>query len=145
MIKTYAAGAVVLGDKGNILVVNQNGTSWSLPKGHIEHGESEQQAAERETKEESGISGLTFIKKLGSYERYQIGRDGGENKDELKYITFFLCRAKEVIPKPIDPTNPEARWVAPNEVSALLTHPKDQAFFEGILPELDTVIKAKEK
>jgi hypothetical protein len=30
---------------------------------------------------------------------------------------------------PVDKDNPEARWVKKQEVSKLLTHPKDRAFF----------------
>ena len=47
--KTRSAGGVVVNDYGKILVVNQRGTSWSLPKGHIEENESEVEAAKRET------------------------------------------------------------------------------------------------
>ena len=38
-VETQTAGGVVVNKKGRILVVNQRGTSWSLPKGHIEPGE----------------------------------------------------------------------------------------------------------
>jgi hypothetical protein len=38
--------------------------------------------------------------------------------------------------KPIDPDNPEARWVDPEQVRELLTHPKDGEFFESIRGQL---------
>lgn len=140
MDKTYSAGSVVVSDQGNVLVVNQNGNSWSLPKGHIDPGETAREAAIRETEEESGITGLEFIKDLGSYERFRIGVDGNEETSELKHITMFLYRAKEVEPHPTDPHNPEARWVSPGEVEALLTHPKDKEFFCDIFPEVASVL-----
>jgi 8-oxo-dGTP pyrophosphatase MutT (NUDIX family) len=58
MRKTHSAGGVVTNDEGKVLVVNQRGTSWSLPKGHIDPGESALAAAEREIYEESGIRDL---------------------------------------------------------------------------------------
>ena len=132
MKKTQIAGAVVLSDKGNILIVNQNGNSWSLPKGHVEPGETTEQTAVRETYEEAGISGLHLVKQLGSYERYKIGKNEEDDKSELKHITMYLFHAKEVEPHPHDPTNPEARWLNPSDVAETLTHSKDKEYFLSI-------------
>jgi len=63
MKKTESSGGIVESD-GLILVVNQFGTSWSLPKGHIERGENRIDAAKREICEESGIKNLKLIKSL---------------------------------------------------------------------------------
>ena len=38
-----------------LLVKNNNGRYWSFPKGHIEEGETEQETAIREIKEETGL------------------------------------------------------------------------------------------
>ena len=54
MKNTKSAGGVVKNQEGKILVVNQRGTSWSLPKGHIEEGEDSLTASRREIEEESG-------------------------------------------------------------------------------------------
>ena len=107
----------------------QNGNSWSLPKGHIDPGEDARQAAAREIREESGVSQLEYVEGLGSYQRFRIGIDGKESKQELKTIEMFFYRTNQVELQPEDPDNPEARWVEPNEVSDLLTHPKDKEFF----------------
>ena len=136
MKKTRSAGGVVLNKKGLVLVVSQHGSSWSLPKGHIDPGEDALAAAQREITEESGIRQLKFIKTLGSYERHRIGLNGGEDTSELKTIEMFLFHTDEEKLKPLDPDNPEARWVPAPAVSKLLTHPKDQAFFLKIMPEL---------
>ena len=48
MIMTKSAGGVVINSKGEILVVNQEKISWSLPKGHIENNESALKAAKKE-------------------------------------------------------------------------------------------------
>jgi ADP-ribose pyrophosphatase YjhB (NUDIX family) len=119
-----------------ILVVNQRGKSWSLPKGHIEEGEDVLTAARREIHEESGLSDLRLVRELGSYQRRKIGFNGGEDGSEVKHLTFFLFETDEDALKPIDPDNPEARWVERNQVAALLTHPKDQEFFLAVLATL---------
>ena len=135
--ETKSAGGVVQNVEGKVLVVSQHGNSWSLPKGHIEIGEDALTAAKREIQEESGVKNLTLIKEFPSYTRARISKDGkGEEVSEQKTIYFFLFETDEKILKPVDPENPEARWVEKENVSDLLSHPKDKEFFERILPEL---------
>ena len=136
MKHTKTAGGVVLNKKGLVLVVSQNGNSWSLPKGHIDEGEDKLQAAIREIYEESGISKLELVKEFDFYERYRIGLDGGEDKSELKTIFMFLFKTNQDVLKPLDPANPEARWVKKEEVAELLTHKKDKEFFLSIINKI---------
>lgn len=131
-----SAGGVVLNPEGRVLVVNQNRNSWSLPKGHLDAGESPREAARREIYEESGVKDLRFVRKLGAYERSRIGINGGSDPSETKRITLFLFTTKQTALRPVDPRNPEARWVERSKVAALLTHPKDKEFFLGVLDDL---------
>jgi 8-oxo-dGTP pyrophosphatase MutT (NUDIX family) len=132
MKETKSAGGVVINKNGEILVASQHGTSWSLPKGHIEEGEDAITAAKREILEETGISKLNLVRELGSYERHRIGKEGGDDRSELKTITMFLFTTEEELLKPVDAENPEARWVKKGDVANLLTHPKDKEFFLGL-------------
>lgn len=132
MIQTESAGGVVLDGEGRVLLVSQHGTSWSLPKGHVEAGESLLDAARREIREESGVGELELVRDLGSYRRHRIGRDGGDDESELKTIHLFLFRTSETVLKPLDPENPEAIWVERGRVTSLLTHRKDREFFESV-------------
>jgi len=129
---TVSAGGVVINPEGQVLLVNQRGTSWSLPKGHVEIGEDPLQAAQREITEESGVVDLNFVGTLGVYGRYKIGKNGGEDKNEWKVIICFLFKTKQHDLNPQDPLNPQARWVSPDEVENLLTHPKDKSFYQSI-------------
>jgi ADP-ribose pyrophosphatase YjhB (NUDIX family) len=131
-MKTHSAGGVVTNGEGQVLVVSQHGTSWSLPNGHIDPGEDALVAAKREIYEESGIRDLEFVRELGTYERHKIGVDGGDDPSELKVITMFLFRTSETLLRPVDPDNPEAKWVEKEKVAGLLTHEKDREFFRGI-------------
>lgn len=133
----YLAGGVVVGPGNKIVVVNQNGNSWSLPKGHINNGEDEEQAAIREIYEESGIQDVKVIDTLGYYERSRIGLDGvSEDAADVRRITVFLCVTNQEQLKPIDPENPEAIWLSIQDVADKLTHPKDKEFFYSITPKL---------
>jgi len=135
-IITKTAGAVVINPSGKILVVIQLGGSWSLPKGHIEKDETALETARREIYEESGIKDLEFIKKLGSYERYKIGKDGGDDKSELKQITIFVFKTKTTKTLPIDSHNQGNKWLSKYEVLEQLTHQKDKEFFEKHINEV---------
>ena len=101
------SGGIIMNNK-NVAVVNQNHDSWSLPKGHIDPGESRLEAAKREIYEETGIVDLQFIRYLGEYSRYRIGLDGSDDKSELKTIYIFLFHSNQIKLEPKDPNNPEA-------------------------------------
>jgi len=135
MMKTKSAGGVVV-RKNLVLVVSQHGISWSLPKGHVEKGESPVDAAKREIYEESGITDLDFIRELGEYSRHKLSESGGEDKSELKTIKFFLFRTVQEKLAPMDKDNPEARWVKKEDVQGILTHEKDKEFFAKIMNEI---------
>ncbi|HID16693.1 TPA: NUDIX domain-containing protein [Candidatus Bathyarchaeota archaeon] len=70
-----SAGGVVFRRAGNailffLLGFKERGV-WCLPKGLIEEGETELEAAEREVAEETGIADLKLVDKVGTI-RYQF-------------------------------------------------------------------------
>ncbi|MBS3175709.1 NUDIX domain-containing protein [Candidatus Woesearchaeota archaeon] len=136
--QTKSAGGVVINKKGQVVVVSQGGTSWSLPKGHTENNETPMDAAKREIQEESGITQLQFIKDLGNYQRYKISLDGSEDTSVIKTISMFLFSTNQKILKPRDcQETPDARWVDKTKVAELLTHKKDKEFFLKIMRWID--------
>ena len=124
------AGAIIINSYQEVAIVNQNHDSWSLPKGHIDPGESKIDAAKRELYEETGIKNATLIKYIGKYGRYKIGLDGQDDKSEHKTIFIYLFKSNQKKLEPIDPHNPEAKWVPYQEVEKILTHPNDKEFFK---------------
>jgi 8-oxo-dGTP pyrophosphatase MutT (NUDIX family) len=132
--KTISAGGVVINRHGEVLIVNQRGNSWSLPKGHVDPGEDLLTAARRETFEEAGVDDLELICELGGYERARIGKHGGEDASELKTLHFFLFTTSQMNLAPKDPDHPEARWVTLEDAVPMLTHPRDGAFLDGMIP-----------
>lgn len=55
-----AAGGLVRNDKEQVLFIKRNG-KWDLPKGRVENGETLEEAAIRETEEETGVKELKII------------------------------------------------------------------------------------
>ena len=69
-----------------LLVKNNNGRYWSFPKGHIEQGETEQETAIREIKEETGLD-VTLVNNFREISEYcPFGKI-------RKRVVFFLARA----------------------------------------------------
>ena len=68
---------------------------WDFPKGHLEKGETEQQAARREVAEETGLQDISFLP--GFKERIQY-YFRAQKKTIFKTVVFFLAftRKKEV-------------------------------------------------
>ncbi len=131
------AGGIVIGPQGDIAIVNQCGTSWSLPKGHLEDGESDEVAALREIAEETGLRDLENRGLLATYERSAVDVDGSIDESRRKQIKLFLFVTPESRLEPEDPSNPEALWMAPEEVAATLTHPVDSAQLQALLPRIE--------
>jgi len=139
MIKTkytYCSGGIIINDKQEIAIVNQNHNSWSLPKGHIDDGETKLEAAIREIYEETGIKNPKLIKSLGSFGRYRIGLNGKDDKSEYKTIYIFLFSSSKKNLTPLDKNNPIAKWVPYSEVKDLLTHKNDKKFFSNCIKSI---------
>lgn len=54
-MKVLGAGGVVLNKAGEVLLIRDRQGYWVFPKGHLDPGETLQQAAVREVAEETGI------------------------------------------------------------------------------------------
>ena len=90
MKKTKSAGGIILNKENKIAMVEQRNDIWSLPKGHLEKNESELDAAIREIHEETGLTQIKYIQKIGQYTRYKIGKENSEDRSEEKTIILFF-------------------------------------------------------
>ena len=131
--QTITAGGIILNELEEIVIVNQNHDSWSLPKGHLEKGETLLEAAIREIYEETGLINISLNKDLGFYDRFRIGLDGKDDLTESKRIHLFLFFCKKQKLQPIDPLNPEAIWISQKNVVKCLTHPKDKSLLNYLI------------
>jgi 8-oxo-dGTP pyrophosphatase MutT (NUDIX family) len=115
-----AAGAVVFRrtERGVRLLVLRAYRNWDFPKGLIEPGETELDAAKRETAEETGLTDLDFP--FGDAHKDTLPYAGG------KVARYFLAETGETdIELPVSaelgrPEHHEWRWVSYEEAEELL-------------------------
>jgi 8-oxo-dGTP pyrophosphatase MutT (NUDIX family) len=117
-VRYAAAGGVVVHD-GRVLVLRRpSRREMRLPKGHVEPGESAQETALRETREESGYADLILKADLGA----QIVRFDHAEKHVIRTEQYFLMT---LVAQAFEPARGEEQfepvWLTWNEALAALT------------------------
>ena len=92
---------------------------WSFPKGHVENGETEEETAKREIKEETGID--VYIDS-GFRETVTYS----PRKDAKKEVVYFVARARNYDYTPQLEEISEIRWVGIGQAHNLLVYDNDK-------------------
>jgi 8-oxo-dGTP diphosphatase len=99
---------------------------WGLPKGHVEKGESINDTAVREVREETGLEGRVS-KKLGDIGySYRDRRTAGEPVRIYKRVHFYLMRYLKGDVGDHDHEVDEARWFPIDEAIRNLKYPTER-------------------
>jgi len=121
--ETSAGGLVVRTEDGTSSVAligrldRRGRLRWSLPKGHVEHGETHEQAAIREVEEETGISGR-ITARLGSVEYTFVAQGRRIHKRVHHYLMEAV--AGELSDADIEVT--EVAWVPLSDLAGRLAY-----------------------
>jgi 8-oxo-dGTP pyrophosphatase MutT (NUDIX family) len=110
---------------------------WALPKGRIDAGESAEQTAVREVREETGVSGRP-LGKLGDV-RYVYSRQG---ERIFKVVSFYLLQAGrgriDELEGQMRVEVAEARWLPLDEAQRLLAYPGEREMAAKALARLES-------
>lgn len=106
---------------------------WSLPKGHIEAGETVEDAAVREVEEETGILGR-LIAPLGTIDFWFVAEDRRVHKT----VHHFLLEARSGTLSDADLEVAEVAWVPLDELSERLGYSDERRLVSGVAELLDT-------
>ncbi|HEY8559321.1 MAG TPA: NUDIX hydrolase [Pyrinomonadaceae bacterium] len=130
-----AGGVAFRGDRGKLevaIVAVRPSRRWQLPKGLIDPGETEEQAALREVREEAGID-CALVQKIETVEYWYFAAQKGERVRYHKFVHFYLLEYLAGDVEDHDHEIDEARWVPIDEAIDML----------AFKSEKDTVKKAK--
>jgi 8-oxo-dGTP pyrophosphatase MutT (NUDIX family) len=121
-------GVVVRGDDVMVIVPRGRRRVLGLPKGGPNPGESPQQTAAREVREETGVT-ATVRERLGQVD--YTYRRGGRPID--KTVHFYLCEYEDGDTADHDHEVEDARWMPLADARRRLTYPGERAMIARAL------------
>jgi len=128
--KEFSAGGVVIKDRKEVLLIKNPSNVWTFPKGHIEPGETKEEAALREVKEETNIDAeiVTYLGEIHYFFTWKGVR-------VFKTVYFYLMRYIAGNPVPSWEVK-DAKFFPLEEAKTLLKYKGDKTIFRKALENL---------
>jgi 8-oxo-dGTP pyrophosphatase MutT (NUDIX family) len=145
---TSSGGVIFKAKEDGVQVVlishhNQKGKLiWCLPKGSVEKGESLQETAIREVREETGVVGR-ILEKIGQIQYWFYSKE--EETKIFKTVHFFLLEYLQGNETDHDGEVDEARWVVLSEAHGMLTHESERQIMDKAATYLTAMFGRKEE
>jgi 8-oxo-dGTP diphosphatase len=131
--REISAGCVVYRSSKDVtevaLIQPRQRDAWSLPKGLIERGEDPEHAAQREAREETGLSG-EIVTRIDTIKYTYTAKWEKPPTRIFKIVTFYLLRFTEGDPSQHDKEVDRVEWF-----------PIDQAIKNASYPQEKSVLK----
>ena len=137
--REISAGCVVYRMENGLpevaLIQPHDRKAWALPKGLIEQGEPPEKAAEREAREETGLSG-TIVGKIDTIKYSYVARWEKPTVRVFKIVTFYLLKYMEGDPSRHDWEVDRVEWFPIEDAISSATYPLEK----GILKKAKLLI-----
>lgn len=145
MKKQYSAGIVLFFNEGGTrryLLLRHNAGHWDFPKGKIEPGESKQDTALRELKEETGLD-AAFFEGFDQNISYSFITPDGERVKKKVYFFVGEAFSKDIV---LSSEHKDYAWLSYADALKRVTYKNNQqmliyadAFLEQKIP-IDTSV-----
>ena len=129
MKQEKSCGCIVMNEKNKILLVHHNAGHWDFPKGHVEEGETEEQTAIRETKEETNLE-------VQINSKYRYTTEYSPKEGIWKEVVFFLAYNKTEDIKPQLTEVEELGWFSLEEALEKITYNNSKVILEQLRKDL---------
>lgn len=136
----FSAGGVIYRKAGSgmevVILTRRDGKIFCLPKGKIEKHETSQQAALREVKEETGLTG-TIEKELGKINYWFYSEEDRARvplrRDRTrinKTVYFYLVKFESGNTADHDADAEDARWLPIDDALKIMSYPSERQMVE---------------
>ena len=129
----FSAGGVAYRERDSVIEVALisvgDDNRWQLPKGLVDKGESTEDAAVREVREEAGIE-TELVERLDKVEYWYFWNEDGERVRYHKFVYFYLLRYKSGDVSNHDHEVNEARWFNIDEAISVLAFDSEKKIVE---------------
>ncbi len=129
MKQEKSCGAIVLNKNNEVLLVHHNSGHWDFPKGHVEAGETEEQTAKREVKEETNIDIIVDI-------NYRYVTSYSPKEEVMKEVVYFLAKNVDDDKKPQLSEVNEVRWFNLEEAIKTITFDNSKIILNQLKQDL---------
>jgi 8-oxo-dGTP pyrophosphatase MutT (NUDIX family) len=110
-----------------LVLRHRNGGHWGFPKGRIEPGESELEAAVRETREETGLGDLEIVRGARYQSCYRLLREG---TGICKTVDYFVARVASGEAH-VSEEHEAMQWLPYREARAALSYEEPRAVLDA--------------
>lgn len=138
-VELISAGGIAIRDRDShrdvALIKTESEGRWQLPKGIIDPGETPEQAALREVREEAGIS-CEIINKVDVIDYWFVNKRSHDPERIHKFVHFFLMRYLSGDISDHDDEVFEARWVHFDDAISMLSFEAERCLLRKALKGL---------
>lgn len=140
--KQVSAGGVVFQKQDGkvevaLISVGKKGR-WQLPKGQVDPGETHEETALREVREETGLTS-ELLQPLDTVEYWYISTYTGDRTRIHKYVHFYLMRYQFGYVEQHDTEVNEARWVEIQRALGMLAFDNEKNILQKALEAIQSL------
>lgn len=128
-MKEKACGCIII-KNGKVLLIKQITGHWGFPKGHMEEGETEEETAIREVKEETNLD-----VEIDKNKKYTVEYTTDKGKDKI--VTLFLAKEISGELKPQECEISKLEWLEFDKALETLTYENTKEVLKKVISELN--------